>query len=57
MLILGILVVIVIIALIWRYFSHLVTPTDTKVEGEINNSLILYFSPAGKTKRLAHLVQ
>ena len=57
MLILGILVVIVIIALIWRYFSHLVNPTDTKVEGEINNSLILYFSPAGKTKRLAHLVQ
>lgn len=57
MLILGILVVIVIIALIWRYFSHLVNPTDTKVEGGINKSLILYFSPAGKTKRLAHLVQ
>ena len=43
MLILGILVVIVIIALIWRYFSHLVNPTDTKVEGGINKSLIRYY--------------
>lgn len=53
----AIIIAVLVIAAIWFYFTRLVTPTATKFTEPTKKALVLYFSPAGKTKRLAEKVQ